>query len=401
MIRSFLDNDMYKFTIQQCIVNQYPEAFATYKFINRGGQTFSDSVVSRIKSSIDQMSHIYMTDAEYSYIKNIKNFSPSYREFLKSYRYNPEEVKVQGGNGNLAIEISGPWYRSVLWEVPLMAIISEAWHEENSPAVNTFVRNDLIEAIERSIYEKVIALSDIGADFVDFGTRRRFSFDVHNVIAERIASFNNYSNHKYGYSHCKGSSNLNICRVYGLNPVGTVAHEFVQAHAAMNGYVNANKSAMDSWVRQYRGELGIALPDTFTTPVFLRDFDSYYARVYDGVRQDSGDPITFAKMFIEHYERLGIDPMSKRIVFSDSLNVDKIRQIHEFCKGKIRASYGIGTNFTCDVPNVKPLNIVIKLDSLALSCFKYSIPVVKLSDDKGKNTGNIHEISRCIEAFRN
>ena len=275
-------------------------------------------------------------------------------------------VLVQEKN-ELQIIITSYWYRAILWEVPLMAIISELYFEMTGEKINS--RTEIVEAAlgKAGIFQRN------NIHFADFGTRRRYSYEIHDLVVETMKNAI--------MSTMVGTSNVHLAMKHDLKPIGTMAHEFICGTAALKGYAHANKYALESWDRVYNGLLGIALSDSFTTNEFLKDFGSKLSRLFDGVRHDSGDPIEFAKKIIAHYEKLGIDPMSKTIVFSDALNPEKACEIQNFCTKKIKTSYGIGTNLTNSV-GVKPLNIVIKLVEIN------GMPVIKLSDDKGKHTGD-------------
>ena len=195
-----------------------------------------------------------------------------------------------------------------------------------------------------------------------------------------------------------GTSNVHFAHKFNLTPIGTLAHEWFMFHAVLNGYQMANSSAQDAWVRAFHGDLGIALTDTYTTDVFLSSFDTFYAKLFDGVRQDSGNPFIFTDKIVRHYERLHIDPSIKTIVFSDSLEVETAVQIHQYCRGRVRDAYGIGTCLTNDV-GVTPLNIVIKLIKCRTSRNAPWQHTVKLSDDRGKHTGDPDELNHCMDMF--
>lgn len=303
----------------------------------------------------------------------------SYLDFLKGYRLDPNEVLIKQDGEDLKVRVEGLWYRAILWETILMSIISEIYFEEMEmppPARNTLVA---INANKAQIFHN----NDI--HFVDFGTRRRFSFHNHvNVISDMMI---------YGREHFMGTSNVYLAQQFDQTPIGTAAHELFSLMAAIYGFNMANTMAMEKWVEVYGGDLGIVLPDTFTSDVFLKSFNTKHAKLWDGARQDSGNPIEFADKFIEHYKKLRIDPMSKTIVFSDALNTEKVLKIEKHCKGKIKTSYGIGTFLTNDIPDVKPLNIVIKLTGRKTD--ETWMPTVKLSDDLGKHTGDPEMIELC------
>jgi nicotinate phosphoribosyltransferase len=239
--------------------------------------------------------------------------------------------------------------------------------------------------------EKIQGLREIGVKCSEFGTRRRHSFAVHNNFLSDVA--------EYGRDVFTGTSNVFLAMEYNMTPIGTQAHQWTQYHAAQYGYRMANYMAMENWVNVYNGNLGIALPDTFTTEVFLRSFDPKFAKLHDGGRQDSGDPIAFTNMWVDHYRKLRINPTYKSIIYSDSLkDHETIARIHHHAQHQgINDGYGIGTWCTNDVGQL-PLNIVIKMTGCKAGGMW--VPTVKLSDDVGKNTGESDEIANCKKQLR-
>jgi nicotinate phosphoribosyltransferase len=384
IVSSMLDQDTYKLTMQQAVCQLYPYAQAEYTFINRGKTSFPDGFGKRLRNNVDAMADLRLTESEKSFLeKACPYLTPVYIDFLSGYRFNPEEVEISQDGSNLSVTVRGYWYKAILWEVPLMALISELFFKLTGHEMDPSELDDRNK-------EKAQTLSDIGVKFADFGTRRRFSFlNHHKVIRDMI---------QYAGDAFVGTSNLCIARQNNLKPIGTQAHEFFQFHAAKYGFRLANMTALEKWVRVYHGDLGIALSDTFTSDAFYQSFGMKYAKLFDGTRHDSGDPFVFADKTIEHYKGLGIDPLSKVIVFSDSLNVDAVREIEDYCRGRIRTSYGIGTNLTNDV-GAKPLNIVIKMTGAKPQGCDW-IHTVKLSDAKGKWTGDPDTIKRCMEELR-
>ena len=372
MITSILDNDLYKFTMQNAIINMFPRAKVKYKFINRGKTKFPIGFGKELQEIIFQMTNIVFKDDEKKFLqKTCYYLPPTYFDFLQGYKYNPSEVIINQVENDLEISIEGYWYRTVLWEVPLMAIISELYFEMTKPEI--YDKAKIIEITTK----KAEKFNELGVTFADFGTRRRFSHKNHNLIVETLK--------KTSPEFFVGSSNVYFAFKYNISPIGTHAHEWFMFHAAKYGFKMANKLALENWVKIYRGDLGIALSDTFTTEAFFRAFDTKLAKLFDGIRQDSGDPIEVAEKTIAHYKELRIDPLSKVIIFSDGLDTKKAEKIYNHCKGKIKISFGIGTNLTNDV-GTNPLNIVIKITE-ALPEGWERIPTIKLSDSKGKYTG--------------
>jgi nicotinate phosphoribosyltransferase len=383
IIKSMLDDDLYKFTMQQAILELYPDAIATYTFTNRGPQRFNGlggafqagEFLNALRAEIEEMADLKVTQAEINALSQ-SFFKPWYKYFLASYRYNPAEVVASlTPDNNLNVMVKGRWWSAILWEVKLLAIISELYFKMIDTKWN-------MDAQESKVFEKASMLAD--CLYADFGTRRRRSFEVQRVVVENLIG-------KPGFV---GTSNVHLAQKYGVRAIGTMAHEWVMAHSVLQGLRNANRFAMDAWTKVYRGSLGIALTDTYGTDVFLKDFDTFLGKLFDGVRQDSGDPFAFINKVVQHYHLLGIDPMTKTIVFSDSLNVKLACRIAVACKGKIRCSFGIGTNFTNDF-QTPPLNMVIKMQSIN------NAQVVKLSDDPAKTMGDIDAIRVAKWTFMN
>jgi nicotinate phosphoribosyltransferase len=230
--------------------------------------------------------------------------------------------------------------------------------------------------------KKIEAYGEMGVTIAEFGTRRRHSFYVHDLVVKTLKTHG---------SPFVGTSNVHLARVHNTKPIGTHAHEWFMFHAAKYGFKMANTMALEHWIDVFRGDLGIALSDTFTTDEFFEIFDKKFARLFDGVRHDSGDPLEFADKTIRHYQQLGIDPRSKTIIFSDSLNFDRVKKIAQHCQDRIGISFGIGTNFTNDV-GLKPVNIVLKMTE-AQPDGEHWTPVIKLSDEPMKHTGDERSIA--------
>ena len=358
------------------IAHTYDRVPVTYEFINRGGTEFPTGFDEALRAEVDVMSKLRLEKIERIFLQDVCYYlGPSYIDILQGYRYDPNEVNIRQQGGNLYVTVSGLWYRTVLWEVPLLAIISELYYRMKGLTLEGIEWQSLVDS-------KIQRMNDAGITASDFGTRRRFSFDVQDYLVSQLA------NAKCG----AGTSNVYLALKHGMLPIGTMAHEWISAHSAMFGYRMATRQMLEAWVKVYKGDLGIALPDTFTTDVFLKDFGTQSAKLFDGVRWDSGDWSQFVEKVIAHYEKLRIDPTTKTIVFSDALNVDRAIEIHNYCNGRIRDRYGIGTHLTNDVGH-DPLNIVIKLSSCD------GVPVVKLSDSPGKATGLPEEISNCRYTF--
>ena len=382
-LHSILDNDFYKFTMQQCVLKLFPRAKARYAFINRGTHSFPQEFADKLRHSVDAMSSLKLSKEEKLWLsKACPYLDPVYLDFLDGYCYDPLEVKITQTADKLDVFVEGFWYRTILWEVPLLCLISE-----NFFALQPMQReND--ERVTEKTKNKIEAYGNLGVTVAEFGTRRRHSFNVHQLVVAALK--------KYGKTFV-GTSNVHLAMVNETKPIGTHAHEWFMFHAAKYGFKMANTMALEHWVDVYRGDLGIALSDTFTTNEFYEIFDKKFTKLFDGVRQDSGDPIEFAVKTIEHYKSMGIDPLSKTIIFSDSLDLEKVKRITEYCRGRIGISFGIGTNFTNDV-GLRPMNIVIKMTE-ALPEAEPWTAVVKLSDVAGKHSGDAGTIELAKEVL--
>ncbi len=376
-LQSILDNDFYKFTMQQCVVKLFPRAKAKYQFINRGQHRFPAGFAAALRQSVAEMANLKLSASEKLWLaKTCPYLDPVYLDFLNGYHYDPTEVTIVEQDDHVEVQVEGLWYRTILWEVPLLALISENYYLlNNSPRATN-------EEAFTTAELKMQAYKQLGVTIADFGTRRRHSFQVHDVVIAALKQFGR---------PFVGTSNVHLAMKHNTRPIGTHAHEWFMFHAAKYGYKMANSLALEHWVDVYRGELGIALTDTFTTRKFFEIFDKKFARLFDGLRHDSGDPLSFATIAIEHYKRMGIDPLSKTIVFSDALNFEKVKQIAAFCHNKIGFSFGIGTNLTNDV-GLQPLNIVIKMIAAKTETGNWT-DVVKLSDEPHKHTGTEAAIS--------
>lgn len=371
---SILDNDFYKFTMQHCVIKLFPKARARYKFINRGEHAFPPGFDAALREALEDMRHLQLSAEEKAYVAvTCPYLDPTYLDFLQGYRYDPSEIQISQQGHHLEVHVEGYWYRTILWEVPLMSLICELYYQLTG--LQRVTDGEVMQITE----EKITRYKALDITIADFGTRRRHSYTVHKMVVQTLKT--------YGSGCFIGTSNVHLAMRSGVKPVGTHAHEWFMFHAAKYGFKMANMLGLEHWVQVYRGDLGIALSDTYTTPVFFEQFDKKFAKLFDGVRHDSGDPLLFAERTIQHYISKGIDPLSKTIIFSDGLDYDKVARIADYCRGKIGMSFGIGTNFTNDV-GLKPLNIVVKMYEAHPEDAPEWTPVVKLSDVSGKYTGD-------------
>lgn len=374
---SILDNDFYKFTMQHAVIKLFPYAKARYQFINRGKHEFPENFSKRLREAINEMANLKLTKQEKEFLRETCPYlDPTYLDFLQGYRYDPTEVVIEQNGTELKVSIEGFWYRTILWEVPIMALICELFYQET----NQTRQED--EMVIQTVEDKISKYRNLNIVFAEFGTRRRHSFDVHDLVVRTLK--------EKGEGTFIGTSNVHLAMKYKTKPIGTHAHEWFMFHAAKYGYKMANSVGLEHWTDVYRGDLGIALTDTYTTEVFFKQFDKKFAKLFDGVRHDSGNPLEFGDKTITHYQKLGINPLTKTIIFSDGLNYEKVERITEHCRGRIGMSFGIGTDLTNDV-GLKPMNIVLKLTEAKPENADWT-GVVKLSDEPKKHTGTDNDI---------
>lgn len=383
MINYFTDNDLYKFTTMNAIQKRFPDAEVVYRFVNRGKVKFPEGFADALEKEVQSMRNLILTPEEEAYMrKKCYFFDSVFFDLLKGFRFNPDEVRISQHGGNLEVEIRGLWYRTVLWEVPVMAIISELYFKMTGQAA---------QCAEEIAFEKAKRFVNIGAEISEFGTRRRFSFVVHDQVI-------NILKNEMG-TYLKGTSNVYFGMKYNLTPIGTHPHEWFMYHGAHYGYRAANERGLANWVEVYEGNLGIALTDTYTTDNFFQSFDTKYTKLFDGLRWDSGDPFQFTEKALKHYAQHRIDPTTKTIVYSDALDFENVKKIRDYVNGRIHDVYGIGTYLTNDA-GVKPLNMVIKLFECKPKGFNEFLPTVKLSDTDGKHTGEAKEVELCLSVLR-
>ncbi|KVJ09873.1 nicotinate phosphoribosyltransferase [Enterobacter asburiae] len=368
VLHTLLDTDAYKLHMQQAVFHHYYDVHVAAEFRCRGDDLLG-IYADAIREQVDVMQHLTLQDEEYQWLSGLPFFKADYLNWLRDFRYKPEQVTVLNDNGKLDIRLEGPWREVIMWEVPLLAVISELAHRYRSPEKG-------VEQAVAALENKLAAFSTLteGLDMsrfrlMDFGTRRRFSRDVQEAIVKRLQQ----------EPWFVGTSNYDLARRLSLTPMGTQAHEWFQAHQQISpDLANSQRAALAAWLEEYPNQLGIALIDCITMDAFLRDFGPEFAERYQGLRHDSGDPVEWGEKAIAHYEKLGIDPMSKVLVFSDNLDLAKAVDLYRHFNSRVNLSFGIGTRLTCDIPQVKPLNIVIKL----VEC--NGKPVAKLSDSPGK-----------------
>ncbi|MEI7308392.1 MULTISPECIES: nicotinate phosphoribosyltransferase [Pectobacterium] len=369
ILHSLLDTDAYKLHMQQAVYHHYYNVDVAAEFRCRGDELLG-VYADEIAHQVDLMRFLSLSDDEFTYLSSLPFFKQDYLHWLRDFRFNPQQVSIKNHAGKLDIRITGPWREVILWEVPLLAVISEVVHRDRSPDVTTEQALAQLSASLESFRQNSADVDLSRFKLMDFGTRRRFSRDVQQTIVTTLQA---------DFPYLIGTSNYDLARHLDITPVGTQAHEWFQAHQQISPTLaNSQRAALQMWLREYPTHLGIALTDCITMDAFLRDFDLSFAEAYQGLRHDSGDPVDWGEKAIAHYQRLNIDPMSKTLVFSDNLNLDKALTLYRHFSQRVNLVFGMGTRLTCDIPGVKPLNIVIKL----VEC--NGKPVAKLSDSPGK-----------------
>ncbi|MDA6078084.1 nicotinate phosphoribosyltransferase [Edwardsiella anguillarum] len=368
IITSLLDTDAYKLHMQQAVYHRYRSVSVAAEFRCRGDELLGE-YADEIASQVNLMGQLALTQDEYDYLAALPFFQRDYLDWLRTLRLDPRRVAISNDRGRLNIRISGPWREVILWEVPLLAVISEVVHRHRSPHITPEIA---VAQLQRRLNEFHHLSADVdlrGFRLMDFGTRRRFSRAVHQAILATLKS---------EFPYLSGTSNYLFAKQMGLTPLGTQAHEWFQAHQQICPVLaNSQRAALQSWLDEYPDQLGIALTDCITMDAFLRDFGSQFAGHYQGCAMTQAIPSPGRKA-IAHYEQLGIDPQDKVLVFSDNLDLPKALALYRHFHHRINLSFGIGTRLTCDLPGVRPLNIVIKL----VEC--NGKPVAKLSDSPGK-----------------
>lgn len=375
IIKSITDTDFYKFTMMQAVLHHYPATHVRFAFKWRNEDMAKLRIdmrdfAARVKKEVSHLCNLQFQNEELSYLAGIPYFKPDFIEYLRMFHLNQSYVRVHVDDGSLKITVEGPWVNTILFEVPVLAIVSQLYTENSDTSKAIW----LPEARKR-LYAKLQMLDnaihkDQAFSFADFGTRRRADAEWHE---EALI----YTKERYS-RFLVGTSNVHYARTLGLKPIGTMAHEWLQAHQQLGPRLfDFQKVALQTWADEYRGELGIALSDVVGFRAFLKDFDRYFALLFDGCRHDSGDPIWWCENLINHYKKLRIDPRTKSAVFSDGLSFEVAIDLYRRFCNQINISYGIGTYFTNDCGFIAP-QIVIKM----VKC--HGRPVSKISDSAGK-----------------
>lgn len=355
--------------MMQAVLHNFPGAQVEYRFKCRTIGIDLKPYAALIDKEIKAFCQLTFQEDELNYLSQFNFFKSDYIDFLRIFKFNKNFIKViTNEDDELDIVIKGPWLHTILFEVPVLAIVSEIYFKETQPTANFQEGRKRLKQKIALIKEKIA--DDQHFKFSDFGTRRRFSkVWQHEVLTTLIKTLPN---------NLAGTSNVMYAKEFGIKPIGTMAHEYLQACQSLGPRLfYSQRFAFEKWVQEYRGELGIALADTYGTQAFLRDFDLYFCKLFDGVRQDSGDPFKWADQILAHYQKMRIDPKTKTLVFSDNLNFNLAIDIYQRYKTQTNPAFGIGTNLMNDV-GFEPIQIVIKM----VECNGH--PVAKVSEDPSK-----------------
>lgn len=380
MFYSILDTDFYKFTTSYAAMMKFPQAEAVFEFKDRNRKKRTLEFLKKLKElmgkfclNAHEQEHS-LSNAEYVWLcENVPFIAQFYWEWLDGFNFDYSKMEPYlDEDGVLVIRVEDKWYKSSLYEIPCMFLTAQAENITNGN-IDKVTKEDVIARLA----PKIELANKTGLKFSEFGTRRRFSQEVQDEVCKYL---------KENSTTCTGTSNVYFARKYGMKPMGTHPHEFFQAHQ-IYGFRSMNYMALEHWASVYSGNLGVALVDTCTSNAFLQNFTMKHAKLFDGVRQDSGDEFEFVDKFVAKYKELGIDPMTKTIIFSNALDFPKAVKIQKYCEGKIKCSFGIGTNLTNDT-GFPSENIVMKMTKFRLNDREPWMDVIKISDDAGKHMGN-------------
>jgi len=382
IITHFTDNDLYTFTCQYYILETYPRAEVEYSFFDRNHEVFPKGFAELLQEQVSGMANVVITDDEVDYLKNKCKFLPIwYFIFLRGYRFNPDEVSIsQDEEGHLAITVTGKWFSTIMWEMPLLSTISELIHSLRGD----FEKYDL-DVERKRAEEKTVEILSNGLVLGDMGTRRRFSFDHHEMV---IKTMKEVSGRGAWSGKFTGTSNVWLAMKYDLIPLGTMSHQLISFEENVSGLFECNFNVMKKFSDVYDGDNGIYLYDCFGDKVFFSNLSKRMAMMYKGLRVDSGNEEEQIEKIIAKYKSLGIDPATKQVVFSNGLNIKRAIEIHKYCAGRVQDSYGVGTFLTCDVSGCEPMNIVIKLTRGRITESRLWHDCIKLSCNITKTLGN-------------
>lgn len=389
IITSLLETDMYKFSMGQAIYHQFSAYKTTWTFKCRNEDVFfTEEMVEEIREQIKAYCGLRFNEEELDYLEKIKWIKGSYVDFLRLWepRYEDFTITTDAECG-LAIDTAGTWLNTSMYEIPTLAIVNEVYFRM------AYDYEDLMDSFRERLTKKVESLQngtyELG-NFSEFGLRRRLSAKAQEMAVCEL------KNLKAEKSAFVGTSNVYLAKKFNLMPVGTMAHEWIMCSGQGNKKHNpaySNWYALDAWVKEYGILNGTALTDTITTDCFLKDFQLTYATLFSGVRHDSGDPFVWGDKMIRHYESLDIDPRTKTLLFSDSLDFERASALKKYFDQRAKVAFGIGTYLSNDT-KVPALNIVMKTTRCN------GTDVAKISDTPGKgmckNPEYVEYLQRCI-----
>lgn len=371
IIESLLDTDLYKFTMMQAVLHQFPGARVEYRFKCRNPGIQLAPFVEEIRAEIRALCTLHFTEEEIAYLGRLRFIKSDFLDFLGLFHLNEKYIQITPEpDGQIQIRIEGPWLHTIPFEIPVLAIVNEVYFRNMQP------RPDIEEGKRRlDVKIDLLKADDLaGCKIADYGTRRRFSKAWHKQLLEHMRDRLNTG----GREQLAGTSNVLYAKELDLTPLGTMAHEYLQACQALGPRLRDSQIfGLESWAREYRGDLGIALSDVYGVNAFLRDFDMYFCKLFDGARHDSGDPFRWGEQLIAHYEAHRIDPRTKTLIFSDALTIPRVIELYRRFHGRCRLAFGVGTNLTNDL-GYEPLQVVLKM----VRC--NGQPVAKVSDDPAK-----------------
>jgi nicotinate phosphoribosyltransferase len=369
IIQSLLDTDLYKFTMMQVVLHHFPGAQVEYRFRCRTEGVDLRPFLDEIRDELDALCDLRFDEAELAYLRGLRFMKSDFVDFLGLFQFNKKylHAATSSETGGIDITIRGPWLHTILYEIPVLSVVSEVYFRRTQPLP------DLAEG-RRRLRSKIDLVRTVDPELEfkisDFGTRRRFSRDWQEEVLRTLRD--------EVPEYFAGTSNVWFAMRNNLTPLGTMAHEYMQACQALGPRLRDSQTfAFDKWAQEYRGDLGIALSDTYGLDAFLRDFDMYFCKLFDGARHDSGDPFEWGEKLIAHYRRNRVDPLTKTLIFSDQLDFPLAIEIARRFHGRARTSFGIGTNLTNDL-GYEPINIVLKMTECN------GQPVAKVSDAPGK-----------------
>ncbi len=368
IVISLLDTDLYKFNMDQVIFHKHTDLCGQYYFKCRNkGVVFTPEMAQEIREQVDHLCSLRFTEEELDYLRSIRFIKNDYVEFLRLWHPIRDYVSIDlSAEGELSVVVDGPLFSAMQFEIYLLEIINEVYFRFS------YDYAALRRSAEERLDAKIRAMNDgtYTFPFAEFGCRRRLSREWEDEVVRRFVTET---------KNCVGTSNVYFAKKYHVPPIGTYAHEFVQMYQGIDSIPLAytNHYAMKDWYSEYDGDNGTALTDTVTTDLFLLDFNRSMVNNYTGVRHDSGDPYAWGEKIIAHYEKYGVDPKTKLLLFSDSLDFERAQKLYDHFREKTKVSFGIGT-FVSNDTSEEPLNIVIKLQ------YVNGRPVAKLSDTPEK-----------------